>query len=343
MPNLKASRASHVYRTRLKNCWDHVLLFLVSRGTSFEDIVHHPEQVDSTLEKCVNHAFRTGIQFWVAKHAVLYAQFHHPSLRFRLPSAWAALKGWQERKQTRTRLPMHRQILLILFLEGLDKAMTEPNSLKAKAYLLVAVLSRLAFMALLRPVEFLKMRRMDFAAIRRFGEKLVAIVTVAVPKTKATAGKTQFAMVHDVSTILWCEYAFQNLKADELVWPFGRQAFVVVFKELLATVGAGHIPYTLGSLRPGGATDLFLSLCPVDRIKFLGGWNSLSSLSSYLQEAASTFAWNQLAPSAQKLHAERCAFYSVLLNSPPSTPWRALLPSWVAKSKKTMRLSLGPK
>ena len=59
-------------------------------------------------------------------------------------------------------------------------------------------------------------------------------------------------------------------------------------------MGLGKAGFTLGSLRPGKATDLFLQGKSPDTIKFMAGWKSDSAFSVYIQEAMSMLVWSKV-------------------------------------------------
>ena len=85
---------------------------------------------------------------------------------------------------------------------------------------------------------------------------------------------------------------------------------------------------------------MFLHGIPLDRIKFAGGWASLTTLEHYVQEASAYRAFASLGPtSAALLGVLRCSFPSV--PPPPQTPWADIVLEHGATSAAGLPESLG--
>jgi hypothetical protein len=126
------------------------------------------------------------------------------------------------------------------------------------------------------------------------GSVVSAVIALASPKTRNFGGRHQYCIIYDLGTIEWLRWYIGHQPPRRKLWPFSKDRFLKVFINLLSVLGIDKSGYTVGSLRPGGATHLILEGCEMSRVKFLGRWRSEASMSSYIQEATACLAWSQL-------------------------------------------------
>ena len=153
-------------------------------------------------------------------------------------------------------------------------------------WLSFAVVLRLIYFGLLRPGEGVALRRSDITlpsdASFGFGRKVV--MAIRNPKTRATAGRSQFAVADDEITVEWTEWLAADVPASWKLFPGSLATFGRYFRMVLDRLGCHNMGFSPAGLRGGGATRLFLNDVEVSRIRFLGRWRDLRSLEHYLQE-----------------------------------------------------------
>ena len=86
----------------------------------------------------------------------------------------------------------------------------------------------------------------------------------------------------------WLQWLVANVPSDYSSWPSSRHAFLCCWKPALDLLRLSHLNFSPGSLRPGGATTMFLDGTEVASLKFRDRWKSESAHSCYIQEAVST-------------------------------------------------------
>ena len=90
-------------------------------------------------------------------------------------------------------------------------------------------------------------------------------------------GRLQFSTLDDQPTVAWLHWLCLDVPSSYLLWPGSHQAFVGYWMSSVERLGLTRHRFTVGSLRPGGATGLFLRGVEVIRIKFKGKWRSEQS------------------------------------------------------------------
>jgi len=155
----------------------------------------------------------------------------------------------------------------------------------------MAVLIRLGFFGLLRPGEIGKLKRRDLKLGTLADGMQVAIVALIDPKNRAAMGRAQFTTISDPGTVRWLAWYIEQVPGHCNLWPYNLQKFRELFKILVQNLGLERFNFTLGSLRPGGTTHLFILGAEVPRLQFLGRWRSQATLSSYVQEVMAQMVW----------------------------------------------------
>ena len=154
---------------------------------------------------------------------------------------------------------------------------------------------------------------------------------IAGPKTAGFMGRSQFSTLDDQPTVTWLRCLCLDVPGRYLLWPGSRQAFVGYWKTCMDRLGLARHRFTVGSLRPGGATALFLKGVEVARIKFKGRWRSEQALSCYIQEAASTMVWNQISAEAKASLKVWKAHTAFCWSTPPESARSAV---FISRSKQ---------
>ena len=123
-----------------------------------------------------------------ARHTILAVKTAHRNVKGNLGRASDCLKTWQMRQPSWSRVPMPILILRTLFASTLLMALSESTA----QWYTFAVLIRLGFMGLLRPIELMKLRAEDVRLPQSQWESRVLSLRLVEPKNKACLGRYQF-------------------------------------------------------------------------------------------------------------------------------------------------------
>ena len=289
----------------------------MTRLVNIESAAEDPAALDALLVQYVSFCHKTDIPHYVCKHSVLYVQWMFRHLHGLLPRTWDAIKSWHLSRPWRPRTPFSEEVILFLFLRGLEHVVSEPASVEAAQEFLVGLLCWTAFAGLLRPGETLKLRWNDVRIVEQAGAT-VCIVAIRLPKTKAFMGRMQFSLIRDPRLCKWLEWAKGHCQnVDKTIWPQAQHQFRALLKNVLRREGLNKLRYTLGSCRPGGATTRFIAGESVERLQFQGRWSSTSSLKSYIQESMAWLCWAALPPRIESHVRKSVSSFAHVLSSPP--------------------------
>ncbi len=282
------------------------------------DLGTQPRTAEGTLIKYIQHLYDSKGQFMRAKYAVLAMQNIHRELKGQLRSAWDSVESWQQEREAHLRRPMPKVVLQALAgtarMIAWDSRLDNPGH--AREYILFALCLEVGFHALLRPGELLAVRWQEICCdVVLDGEQGWASLAILRPKNRRYMGKVQYAAVRDQLASLWL--ASMHVSPDLRLWPYGRPRFSKRLTELLDILDLAECGFTMGSLRAGGATNLFRQGMDPSRLKYVGRWRSEFSCAHYLQEASATYILGQLAVHVRKRLASVAAHTSIL-QSPAS-------------------------
>jgi hypothetical protein len=320
LTKLEAGRHGPAYLRRLSYGLAHFRAWLLHSGCPLTFSRHHRKAIDDALATYIQSCFENGVSFAVAKHAVLAVQ-KQLHLRFKLHRAWTALKAWFVHVAPRHRVPLPMELLKLLFAAGVDAHFRRSLS---PLVLILAVLLRVGFFGLLRPGEIFKLQKKDVRIGQTSARSPVATLILRSPKNKASMGANQFVIIHDPGSVLWLGWLLDGLDPEVFLWPSTGLKFRGLLGELLEVAGLGHLRLSPGCLRPGGATWLFTENIDIQRLQFMGRWKSLSSLTSYIQEAMACLVWLELSSRMQAHISAAISCTSRVWDSPPVAPRSSL-------------------
>ena len=317
--SLEKTRLSPVYRGRLSKGLEHLRFWLSAHEKGIHPWMLSDVGLNSVLAKYVNSCRTTGVCLWVPKHAILAIQTWAPQYRGKLHRPWDCIRNWKSILFLGSRPPLQEEILFGLFGFGLNSGFS--NASRAHHWIVFAVLVRVGFHGLLRPGEFLGLRGRDVLFnYDRAKDIWVAVVAIVNPKTQNYMGRRQFTTLEDQGTVAWLRWLCLDLPGEYKLWPGSRHTFVQCWAQALEALGLISHKFTLGSLRAGGATFLYIQGMEIARIKFRGRWRSEGALACYIQEATSTLVWNQISSKAKdglKTWQDQTAFcFDIPLSAP---------------------------
>ena len=164
------------------------------------------------------------------------------------------------------------------------------------------------------------------------------LLRIRTPKTRGRAAQHQAARVDAKDFVLLITKVYENLRPEEPLWPFSAATLRKRFEALLGAVGLsakgqnGHRPFSLGSLRPGGATHLLFLTEDSELTRRRGRWLSHRTMEIYLQEILVATAVEKLPKDVrEKIKSFAASFPAAMdfairlmeLGIPPSV-WHAL-------------------
>ena len=296
--SVSARGYSKQYKDRLLAGRDALMIWFVQNYGPLQDLPRHAAHVDRVLCDYVNAVRVQGCELWVAKHALLYAQAEKRTLRHKLPLAWDAISVWQNSRPTYNRFPVPLLLLKAMFAVALNNTLIYVR--EAQAYVAVAILIRVAFWGLLRPMEFLSLTVRDILIAENQDGVLTAILALVAPKNRLFFGKHQYVIISEAGTVKWLQWYIVGRPPAQKLWPFARKRFVTIWQRLLQDLDLSALPLTLACLRPGGVTHLITRGADIGRLKFLGRWRSEISMHAYVQEAVAHAVWMQMSPQVQE-------------------------------------------
>ena len=106
--------------------------------------------------------------------------------------------------------------------------------------------------------------------------------------------------------------------SEHKLWPLSLAEFRRYFRVCCSKLQLPKGLFTPASLRSGGATHLFLQQVPIDRIRLMGRWTSLTSLEVYVQESMSRLVVQQLTGPAKQTVKSLAVDGAFLWPAPPA-------------------------
>lgn len=118
-----------------------------------------------------------------------------------------------------------------------------------------------------------------------------AILRIRQPKTRGRAAKHQSTKIDPADIVSLLSTVFGKLQGGERLWPWSASTLRRRFNQLQAALGLsvghdGNWPYSLSSLRPGGATYWLQLTEDAEYVRRKGRWLSTRVLEVYLQETS---------------------------------------------------------
>ena len=122
------------------------------------------------------------------------------------------------------------------------------------------------------------------------------LVKIRTPKTRGRSAKHQSARIDPCDLVRLITAVYKNFDEEQQIWPYSPSTLRKRFASLMQVLGLDVVrsmnqaPFDLGSLRPGGATDLLFETEDSELVRRRGRWLSARVMEIYLQEVlASTY------------------------------------------------------
>lgn len=321
-PNLQKTRVSSTYRHALEASYG---------ALSSWAVVHHrdgpflclddADAMNSLLIDYIQDLFDREQPISQARHAVLAVQFRHRHLWRQLKSSWDSVKSWEMQVPLKLRVPCPPLIADCLFGLALLKGF-KTDKKRAHLWIPMGILTRLSWHGLLRPGEAVGLRGRDVVLPSALHASLhnCAILNIQNPKNRRSLGKCQVSRIDDSVSVKWLAWLVTDLDPDLKLFPSSLCTFRSLYRELCVDLEITHLGLTPASMRPGGATDLFIGGVETSRLRVLGRWRTLESLDHYVQIAASALAVIRV-PAEVLIQLKRIVAQQALFASPPIRQW----------------------
>ena len=242
-------------------------------GTSFAEISRGDQ---ATLVATVRAAgFSAYEQQWPKnryRDLLLGIAEMYPWIRPSLSAGWRIVARWEQLEPSVPHTPLPLQMLLAAL-----------SVMIGWGWRRATLAIWLTFFALLRPGEVCMMERTDCLLPHEHdGEDLV--VRIRNPK-RSRGARREFSKVEACDIHPWFLCALNSLPAGAKLWPASQAALVHRLRSALGFLTSMPGIFTLGSLRAGGATALFLRWGEdLVRLQWRGRWRDSRSLPHYVQE-----------------------------------------------------------
>eukprot|EP00435_Cladocopium_sp_Y103_P041190 s587_g11.t1 len=173
--------------------------------------------------------------------------------------------------------------------------------------------------------HFAAVLMMSWAGVMRIGEVLAAtrqelvlpadcapgtpfaLILIKSPKTRGRAANHQAARIDQEDIVRFLSAMYGDAPKETKIWPFSaatlRKRFTEVLKALRlpSDKSGGQKPFSLGSMRPGGATWLLHRTENSEVVRRRGRWLSVKVMEIYLQEVLVCTFMEKVRPRARVL------------------------------------------
>ena len=218
-----------------------------------------------------------------------------PALRRQLASAWDLAFNWvcDEPHEHNTALPLS----IMLALTGLALLWGWAKE---------AAIIAMGWTGVLRIGEILQATRADLVLPADSAPGVwYALLKIRSPKTRGRGAKHQTSRIDSDDVVALLTAVYGRSTPSSRLWSLSPSSLRKRFTALQAALGlglqqdGGKMPYSLASLRPGGATYWLQTTEDVEYVRRKGRWISRKVLEIYLQEAEFATYNNRLTEEAR--------------------------------------------
>ena len=202
---LESGRLRPQYIRYLKKCWNAFSCWASQQSLSAVNALDSAPAIDALLGMYVQTQYDEGGAFHIVKHSILAVQFLKPQYRSLLPRAWQTLKAWEASRPWRSRTPFTNETLEYMVLQFICRAIEAARALDGFIWLRMAAALLLGFYGLLRPGEYLSVRREDLHLVRVPSGEWKILVGLKQTKTtgRPFAGRAPFTIVVRPGAVRW--------------------------------------------------------------------------------------------------------------------------------------------
>ena len=247
------------------------------------------EAMDRGLRAYIHKIYLDHSPITWARETVASVQSMWPHFRGNLRGAWGHVRVWLREEPLQMRVPIPHQVLLAIV-----------STCIVFDDLTFGTLLLLAYHALLRPQDIISaMRSHLFLPSDGSARSLVAVLTLIDSKTKYTGARLQSVVIDDPILVQLLMRVFGSHRPSRLLSPYDMVTFVKRFVWYCNFLGLPEGLFSLAGLRAGGATDHFNHFANIAALQYRGRWDSIKSVSHYVQQANGILALSRLDPITQ--------------------------------------------
>ena len=281
------------------------------------DAAANPTELNQMLVSYIRHMWRSGAPMYKTSETLNAIAAMSGGLRRVMFPAWDLVRQWLDQEPGSHHTAMPRSVLCAFISVAL-----------LRGWVKVAVLLASGRCGIMRPSEFLLAQRRHLVLPRDVnGDQDYALFIIDKPKMGRlpTTASRQSRRVEPRDLVAALDTIFGDLAPSSRLWPAAQDTFRRRFREigrfLEVPVDAADRPafgseddaqvLDLGSLRAGGATDLFRLTENESLVAGRGGWNDRKVMKIYLQELVSTTFLSNLEESTRRrlaVFANQCPY-----------------------------------
>ena len=267
------------------------------------------EQVSETLVAYGKDLYVSGKSYGRFSETINAITARRPTLRRQLASCWDLAFNWvvDEPHEHHTALP--QAILVALVSLSLLWGWAREAAIWA-----------ITWAGVLRIGEVLAARREDLILPRDAAPGCFYIILkIKLPKTRGRAARHQSARIEPEDLVQLIDAVFAGLTPTEPLWNMSPSALRKRFNILQSSLGLGtgnrrdEFPYSLSSLRPGGATYWLQATEDAEYVRRKGRWVSTRVLEIYLQESVFATYTQKMTRESQSRVADLCDGFQDIL------------------------------
>ena len=244
------------------------------------DVARSDDEVDNELTHILNMMFLAGEMSHTGKKLMAAFLHYHPQFNKQggrnAPRAWRCLQGWCKLAPPTSRCPVAYPVICAI-----------SCYLAEAGFVSMGLALLLAHFAYLRPVELMRLRRVDLVppltAASPSWALLLAPSEVGVP-TKV--GVLDDSVMLDHPEMLWMESAFRELRRPplgETLWDFTYPQLCREIRKVNALLGTQLVPYQ--ARHSGPSWDRLCNTRTLESIQKRGRWKAFASVQRYEKAA----------------------------------------------------------
>ena len=271
-------------RENLLQCFDAWLTENV--GTTVEDLLsrslHEAEYISETLVAYGKDMYQSGKAYNRYAETINAVTSRKPGLRRQLCAAWDLAFNWivDEPHEHNAALPLSLALAIatLALLWGWIKE---------------AAIILMCWSGVLRIGEIFQATREDLILPQDAAPGVwYALLKNRLPKTRGRAAKHQSSRIDSSDVVQLLTATYGKMPSSARLWPLSPATLRKRFAALQLALGITkpgkpkEVPYSLGSLRPGGATYWLQTTEDSEYVRRKGRWISAKVFEIYIQEAA---------------------------------------------------------
>ena len=267
------------------------------------------EAISDALVAYGKELYSSGKSYGRFSETINAVTARRPALRKQVAACWDLAFNWvvDEPHEHNTALP-HSILLATVALALLWGWSRE------------AALFAMGWSGVLRIGEIFAAKREDLILPRDAAPGvLYALLKIRLPKTRGRAARHQSSRIDPVDVVALIDAVFARLLPSEPLWNRSPSALRKRFAALQSALGLdgglgpGNLPYSLASLRPGGATFWLQKTEDAEYVRRKGRWLSTRVLEVYLQESVfATYTQKMTVESQSRVH-HLCLHFNTIL------------------------------